>query len=198
MLEKVAADYADKGVVLAKIDTDKNQFIAAQFQIQSIPTVYAMFQGQLVADLTQARTEAQLKRDARPAAQAVADRRRGAPSRGRDRAADRDGRGGAGERRCRARAVDLRPDRRDGARKSRGDCRAASARWSRPGRGDEARGADRRGARGRAKDPAIERAAAALALARTRRRSTISPALAAEVAANPDDHGGALRARRRR
>ncbi|MBN8809096.1 MAG: tetratricopeptide repeat protein [Sphingomonas sp.] len=62
VIEKVAADYADKGVVLAKIDTDKNQFIAAQFQIKSIPTVYAMFQGQLVADLTNARTESQLKK----------------------------------------------------------------------------------------------------------------------------------------
>jgi putative thioredoxin len=61
VLEKVAADYADKGVVLAKVDTDKNQFIAAQFQIRSIPTVYAMFQGQLLADLTNARTESQLK-----------------------------------------------------------------------------------------------------------------------------------------
>jgi putative thioredoxin len=61
LLEKVAAAYADKGVVLAKIDTDKNQFIAAQFQIKSIPTVYAMFQGQLVADLTPARTESQLR-----------------------------------------------------------------------------------------------------------------------------------------
>ncbi|MES2096577.1 MAG: tetratricopeptide repeat protein [Pseudomonadota bacterium] len=61
VLEKVAADYADKGVLLAKIDTDKNQFIAAQFQIKSIPTVYAMFQGQLVADLTPARTESALK-----------------------------------------------------------------------------------------------------------------------------------------
>ncbi|WBH18291.1 tetratricopeptide repeat protein [Sphingomonas radiodurans] len=61
LLEKVAADYADKGVVLAKVDTDKNQFIAAQFQIRSIPTVYAMFQGQLVADLTSARTESQLR-----------------------------------------------------------------------------------------------------------------------------------------
>ncbi len=61
VLEKVAAAYADKGVVLAKVDTDKNQFIASQFQIKSIPTVYAMFQGQLVADLTSARTESQLK-----------------------------------------------------------------------------------------------------------------------------------------
>ena len=62
VIEKVAGDYADKGVLLAKIDTDKNQFIAAQFQIKSIPTVYAMFQGQLVADLTSARTESQLKK----------------------------------------------------------------------------------------------------------------------------------------
>lgn len=61
VLEKVAAAYADKGVVLAKVDTDKNRFIAAQFQIRSIPTVYAMFQGQLVADLTSARTESQLR-----------------------------------------------------------------------------------------------------------------------------------------
>ena len=61
VLEKVAADYADKGVVLKKIDVDQEQFIAAQFQVQSIPTVYAMFQGQPVADLTNARTESQLK-----------------------------------------------------------------------------------------------------------------------------------------
>lgn len=61
VLEKVAAEYADKGVVLAKVDTDKDQFIAAQFHIRSIPTVYAMFQGQLVADLTSARTESQLR-----------------------------------------------------------------------------------------------------------------------------------------
>ena len=61
LLEKVSADYADKGVVLVKVDVDKEQFIAAQFQVQSIPTVYAMFQGQPVADLTNARSESQLK-----------------------------------------------------------------------------------------------------------------------------------------
>ena len=61
LLERVAAEYADKGVELRKIDVDKEQFIAAQFQVQSIPTVYAMFQGQPVADLTNARTESQLK-----------------------------------------------------------------------------------------------------------------------------------------
>jgi putative thioredoxin len=61
VLEKVAADYADKGVKLVKIDVDKNQTIAAQFRIQSIPTVYAVWQGRPVADLTNARTESQLK-----------------------------------------------------------------------------------------------------------------------------------------
>ena len=61
MLEKVAAEYADKGVVLKKVDVDAEKFIAAQFQVQSIPTVYAMFQGQPVADLTNARSESQLK-----------------------------------------------------------------------------------------------------------------------------------------
>lgn len=61
VLEKVAADYADKGVVLAKVNVDEEQFIASQFQVRSIPTVYAMFQGQPVADLTNARSEGQLK-----------------------------------------------------------------------------------------------------------------------------------------
>jgi putative thioredoxin len=61
MLEKVAAEYTDKGVVLKKIDVDEEKFIAAQFQVQSIPTVYALFQGQPVADLTNARSESQMK-----------------------------------------------------------------------------------------------------------------------------------------
>ena len=61
LLEKVAAEYADKGVILAKLNVDEDQFIAAQFQVRSIPTVYAIFQGQPVADLTSARSESQLK-----------------------------------------------------------------------------------------------------------------------------------------
>lgn len=61
VLDKLAEDYASKGVKLAKVDVDKNQFIAAQFQVRSIPTVYAMFQGQLVADLSTARTESQFR-----------------------------------------------------------------------------------------------------------------------------------------
>jgi len=61
VLEKVAADYADKGVILAKVNVDEEAFIAAQFQVRSIPMVYAMFEGQPVADLTNARSESQLK-----------------------------------------------------------------------------------------------------------------------------------------
>lgn len=61
VLEKVAAEYADKGVILAKLNVDEEQFIAAQFQVRTIPTVYAMFRGQPVADLTNARSESQLK-----------------------------------------------------------------------------------------------------------------------------------------
>jgi len=62
VLEKIAADYADKGVLLAKVDIEQDKLIASQFRIQSIPTVYALFQGQPVADLTNYRTEGQLKR----------------------------------------------------------------------------------------------------------------------------------------
>ncbi|MFL6727025.1 MAG: thioredoxin family protein, partial [Sphingomicrobium sp.] len=50
-LDKVAADYADKGVKLAKVDVDQDKALAAQFRIQSIPTVYAIYRGQPVADL---------------------------------------------------------------------------------------------------------------------------------------------------
>ena len=62
ILDKIAADYADKGVKLAKIDVDKDKLLAAQFRIQSIPTVYALYRGQPVADLTNYRTEGQLKK----------------------------------------------------------------------------------------------------------------------------------------
>ncbi|MEA3058389.1 MAG: putative thioredoxin [Sphingomonadales bacterium] len=62
ILEKVAADYAARGVRLAKIDVDNDKLLAAQFRVQSIPTVYAIHRGQPVADLTNYRTEAQLKR----------------------------------------------------------------------------------------------------------------------------------------
>jgi putative thioredoxin len=61
ILEKVAADYAEKGVRLAKVDVDKDKLLASQFRVQSIPTVYAIYRGQPVADLTNYRSEGQLK-----------------------------------------------------------------------------------------------------------------------------------------
>jgi len=62
ILDKVVADHADQGVCLKRIDIDQEKVIAAQFRIQSVPTVYALFQGQPVADLTSYRTEGQLAR----------------------------------------------------------------------------------------------------------------------------------------
>jgi putative thioredoxin len=62
VLEKLAADYGDKGVKLVKIDVDKDKLLASQFRIQSIPTVYAIYRGQPVADLTNYRSEGQLKK----------------------------------------------------------------------------------------------------------------------------------------
>src|SRR3546814_9419496 len=60
VLEKVTAEFAPR-VKLAKINVDENRTIAAQFRVQSIPTVYAIFQGQPVYDLTPARTERELR-----------------------------------------------------------------------------------------------------------------------------------------
>ena len=62
VLNKVANDYADKGVKLAKIDVDQEKLLASQFRIQSIPTVYAIYRGQPVADLTNYRSEGQIKK----------------------------------------------------------------------------------------------------------------------------------------
>jgi len=61
VLEKVVAEYADRGVQLVKLNVDEEKLIAAQFRVQQIPTVYAFFQGQPVADLSTARTEGQLR-----------------------------------------------------------------------------------------------------------------------------------------
>ncbi|HET9811106.1 MAG TPA: tetratricopeptide repeat protein [Sphingomicrobium sp.] len=62
VLDKIASDYAARGVKLVKIDVEADKIIAAQFRVQSIPTVYAFYQGQPVADLTNYRTEGQLTR----------------------------------------------------------------------------------------------------------------------------------------
>ena len=61
VIEKLAADYAGKGVKRVTIDVAKDKLIAAQFRVQAVPTVYAFYQGQPVADITSYRSEAQLK-----------------------------------------------------------------------------------------------------------------------------------------
>lgn len=60
VLEKVAEDYADRGVELVKVDVDKEEFISQQFQIRSMPTVYAIVKGKPVANMTDARTISQV------------------------------------------------------------------------------------------------------------------------------------------
>lgn len=48
-------------VRMAKVDVDKNQMIAAQLRVQSIPTVYAFFQGQPVDAFQGAIPQSQIK-----------------------------------------------------------------------------------------------------------------------------------------
>ena len=47
IIENAVKTFSDK-VILAKINIDENQSIAAQMQIQSIPMVYAFFNGEVV------------------------------------------------------------------------------------------------------------------------------------------------------
>mgnify|MGYP003338505692 CR=1 FL=1 len=59
-LEKAVT--AAKGAVrLVKIDVDRNQALAAQLRIQSVPTVYAFFQGRPVDGFAGALPESQIK-----------------------------------------------------------------------------------------------------------------------------------------
>ncbi|MDQ3056272.1 MAG: thioredoxin [Pseudomonadota bacterium] len=60
ILEKLAADY-NGAFLLAKVDTEKEQQIAAAFQIRSIPTVYLVKDGQLVDGFQGALPEAQVR-----------------------------------------------------------------------------------------------------------------------------------------
>jgi len=60
MLEK--AVLAARGAVrMVKVDIDQNQALAGQMQIQSIPAVYAFFQGQPVDGFVGAQSESQIK-----------------------------------------------------------------------------------------------------------------------------------------
>lgn len=60
VLEKLAAEYAGRWV-LAKIDVDAEQQIAAAFQVQSIPSVYAVIGGQVVPLFQGAMPEQQIR-----------------------------------------------------------------------------------------------------------------------------------------
>jgi len=203
ILEKVAADYAARGVKLVKIDVDANKIIAAQFRVQSIPTVYAIFQGQLVADLTSARTEGQLTRilDQILAQLPVAGEAQQLEAEiepliamGEEVLA-----GGDGERAASifAQIRDMAPDNPEALG---GLARALTA----AGRAEEAKAVLDAAPEKAASDPAIARARAAIALAEAAPAGDETQALEARIAADPDDHearielAGALMAAGRR
>ena len=187
VLEKVAADYADKGVKLAKINVDENKIVAAQFRVQSIPTVYAVFQGQLVADLTPARTEGQLTRaldqllgqlPVQGAAQQTEAEIAPLIAMGEEVLA-----GGDGPRSASIfqQIVDMAPDNADALG---GLIRALAA----MGETDEARRILESVPEKAAADPAIQRAKAALDLAGAAAPDAETGPLEARIAANGDDH----------
>ena len=187
LLEKVAEAYADKGVILAKVDVDANKAIAAQFRVQSIPTVYAVFQGQLVADLTPARTEGaitkmldQLLKQLPIQGEAQSLEAEIAPliAMGEEVLAAGDAERAAG---IFAQIVDMAPN---DAEALSGFLRAQVA----LGQIDEAEAFLAELPPELAKDPAIERAASAVALARDVKPVADLSGLIAEVAAAPDDH----------
>jgi len=60
IIEKVVADYAGR-VGLVKVDIDRNQAVAAQLRVQSVPTVYAFVGGQPVDAFAGAVGERELK-----------------------------------------------------------------------------------------------------------------------------------------
>jgi putative thioredoxin len=188
VLEKVAADYADEGVILAKVNVDENKMVAAQFRVQSIPTVYAVFQGQLVADLTQARTEAQIARQIdqllkqlpiQGNAQALEAEIGPMIALGEETLAGGDAENAVG---VFAQVLQLAPDH---AEAMGGLVRALVT----AGRIEEAESALGEFQIEKENDPALHRAAAALALARDATPMADLSALRGAVDASPKDHG---------
>ncbi len=187
ILEKVTADYADKGVRLAKINVDENKVVAAQFRVQSIPTVYAIFQGQLVADLTNYRTEGQLTKaldqilrqlPIEGEAQALAQEIEPLIAMGEEVLAGGDAPRAQG---VFEQLMDMAPDN---VEVRSGLARAMIA----SGTLDEAEALIASTPEDSAKDPAIQRALAALTLARTAKPVDDLAPLMAKVEASPDDH----------
>jgi putative thioredoxin len=187
VIEKIAAEYADRGVILVKINVDENRFIAGQFRVQSIPTVYAFFQGQPVADLTSARTEGQYRQmldqllaqlpiesEAGQQAQDIAP----LIAMGEETLA-----AGDHERAYSifAQLADMAPDN--------GEIMGGLIRTLVAlGQLDEAEALLGSLPEDIAKDPHVERGRAAIALARTATPGVETAPLEARVAANPDDH----------
>lgn len=187
VLEKVAAEYAAKGVLLKKVDVDANKAIAAQFRVQSIPTVYAVFQGQLVADLTPARTEGALKQaldsilkqlPIQGEAQALEAEIEPLIAMGEEVLAEGDAQRAAS---IFAQIIEMAPN---DAQALSGFLRAQVL----LGQIDEAEAFLAELPPELAKDPAIARAASAVALARDAKPVADLSGLQADVAANPDDH----------
>lgn len=94
MLEKAVAD-TNGGVELAKVNVDDNPRIAQAFQVQSIPAVFALANGQVVDQFIGALPEAQVK--------AFVDRLAPAPS-------EADVLAAAGDEASLRRALELEPD----------------------------------------------------------------------------------------
>lgn len=189
ILEKIAVDYADKGVILSKVNVDEQKLIAAQFRVQSIPTVYAVFEGQLVADMTQFRTEAQITRvldqmlkqlPIQGAAQAQAQEIEPLLAMGEEVLAggDADRALGIFQQIC-----EMAPDNTEALS---GLARALIA----AGRADEAEALLSALSDEQKKAPALSRAVSALALARDAKPVDDLAGLRARVAANPEDHEG--------
>ena len=187
ILEKVAADYADRGVLLVKIDVEEDKLIAAQFRVQQIPTVYAFFQGQPVADLSTARTEGQLKGaldqllaqlPVQGEAQAIEAEIEPLIAMGEQVLAEGDGARAAN---IFQQILDMAPEHPEVIG---GMARALVA----DGRIDEARARLENLPEATEKDPAIARARSALALAESAPEAGETAELEARVAANPDDH----------
>jgi putative thioredoxin len=191
LLEKVAADYADRGVALVKVNVDEEKFIAAQFRVQQIPTVYALFQGQPVADLSTVRTEGQL-------AAALDQLLTQLPVQGETQAKEAEIEpliamgeqvldDGDAERATGIfqQIVDMAPDHPEAIA---GLARALVA----GGRLDEAKAVLDAAPGKAADDPAIARARSALALAEAAPEAGETAELEARVAANPDDHQARL------
>jgi putative thioredoxin len=188
LLEKVAAAYATKGVILAKVNVDENKAIAAQFRVQSIPTVYAVFQGQLVADLTPMRTEGQLTKaldqilkqlPIQGEAQSLEAEIEPLLAMGEDVLASGDG----------PRAVSIFSQIADMAPENMPALSGLIRSLAAAGEIDSAKALLAEVPADFAGDPAIARAASAIALVEDARPVDDLAGLKAQVEANPDDHG---------